>query len=600
VHVERLVVRNFRGIKHADIRFREGLNLIVGRNGSGKSTILEAMRILLDASLGRQARELDEGDLYGDEKFVGPANVVIAARFSGFGDTAYEKQLRLRFKADGTNPSDWLLYRFRPKVDARTQLLDGDRKSSGLVQKDYESERLVGVSDDPNLLSWDSDPSGEELKEKDLATIFIAEIPALRNVVEELRRQRTSPLVELLSTVDIPDADRVAVENAYAAAQKIVEGVPALSTVAAAIRSSYGMLTSEGQIQVRLGLTRSNYAAILKDLGVFLTDDLISDMELRRNGLGFNNLLYVAMLLENFRRRVATTEGTPMLLVEEPEAHLHPQAQEALLRSLLDQPFQTIGTTHSPYVAATAGLSKIINLDRADAVKGINLVDAAGITPEELADLDRFLNADRGTILFATTVILVEGAAEQILIPAYAAVAGHNLAKLGIQVCAINGTHFAAFEKLLGPNGLNRPYVLVKDNDGQNGPDRKKMPMLDDGADVGRNANEFATHTTLEYAITRQNSLGALAETARELGMPRLAEYLDGAVAGAPATITGEVQLAVHQGAVRAGKARFAQAFARRIARDSIAPPSYIESAIIASIEQVASESRAKETPAAD
>jgi recombinational DNA repair ATPase RecF len=79
VYVERIVIRNFRGIKHADITLRKGLNLIVGRNGSGKSTILSAVRILLDATLGRQSRTLDDSDLHGDEKYVGPANVVIAA-----------------------------------------------------------------------------------------------------------------------------------------------------------------------------------------------------------------------------------------------------------------------------------------------------------------------------------------------------------------------------------------------------------------------------------------------------------------------------------------------------------------------------------------
>jgi putative ATP-dependent endonuclease of OLD family len=302
MHVERLIIRNFRGIATADIRLQAGLNVLVGRNGSGKSTVLQALRILLDATLGRQARALNEGDIYGNEKLAGPANVVIAARFAGFGDTERDKRLRFRFKAEDENPSAWLVYRFRPKLEAQNQVKDGERKPSDLTLNDYEPERLVGITDDPHAIAWDADPSNAEaLTDTDVATIFVEEIQALRNVVDELRRQRTSPLADLLGTVDVPSAEQERVEQAYAEAQKTVEGVVALAEVATAIGTSYELLTVESRIRIRLGLTPPGYSAIIQDLGVFLTDDQVADMELRRNGLGFNNLLYIAMLLENFR-----------------------------------------------------------------------------------------------------------------------------------------------------------------------------------------------------------------------------------------------------------------------------------------------------------
>lgn len=435
--LERLVIRNFRAVEHADLSFGSGLNLLLGRNGSGKSTVLAAIRILLDATLGRQSRMLDEGDVYGDAKFAGPANIVIAAKFAGFSENAIDKRLRLRFKAADGEPSEWLVYRFRPKLQARTEIADGDRDSASLQRGDYEAERLIGVSADPMTLDWNTDAPGDDLTDKDLASIYVTEIQALRDVVDELRRQRTSPLADLMETVEVPQAEKDAVEAAYLTAQKSVEAVTALSQIASAIESSYGLLSSESTIELRLALTKPGYASIVQELTVLLTDDYVSDMELRRNGLGYNNLLYIAMLLERFRRRTESNEGTPLLLIEEPEAHLHPQAQEALLRSILSQPFQTIATTHSPYVAAAAGLSAIINLDRDDAVKGISIARATALTIDELEDLTRFLNADRGTILLAATVILVEGLAEQILLPLYALVLGHDLAAVGIQVCAI-------------------------------------------------------------------------------------------------------------------------------------------------------------------
>jgi hypothetical protein len=225
-----------------------------------------------------------------------------------------------------------------------------------------------------------------------------------------------------------------------------------------------------------------------------------------------------------------------------------------------------------------AGLDAIINLDRDDTTKGIRLPEAAQIDTQEVADLERFLDANRGTMLFASKVILVEGVAEQILIPRYASVLGFELAKLGIQVCSINGTHFGAFEKLLGPKGLNRPYVIIRDGDAHNGPQKRKLPVFDDGLNVGARQGEFITATTLEYAITRADSLAALSETCAALGMPESALALSSAAASG--MLSGELQLTVLSAASRAGKGRFAQSFGPKITRDGLTVPDYIASAL--------------------
>src|SRR5262249_51025921 len=151
----------------------------------------------------------------GDVKLAGPANVVIAAQFAGFGDTPRERELRLRMIAEGENPSQWLVYRFRPTIQARTQLHDDARTPADLTIDDYGSERFIGVPEDPLTFTWDSETGGDELKYKDLATIFVEGIPALRDVVDQLRKQRTSPLAKLLASVEVPEPEKTRVEDAY-------------------------------------------------------------------------------------------------------------------------------------------------------------------------------------------------------------------------------------------------------------------------------------------------------------------------------------------------------------------------------------------------
>lgn len=139
-----------------------------------------------------------------------------------------------------------------------------------------------------------------------------------------------------------------------------------------------------------------------------------------------------------------------------------------------------------------------------------------------------------------------------------------------------NGTYFSAFEKLLGAAGLNRPYVIVRDGDRHNGPNKIKLPTYDDGLNVGVRAGEFVTATTLEYAITRPDSLDALGDTCAELGIPQSAVALK----AANGAVTEDLQKIVLTAASRAGKGRFAQLFGKKVLTRHLSPPDYIRQAI--------------------
>lgn len=586
--VSNLFIRNFRGIAKAEIHFQKGVNVLVGRNGSGKTTILAALRLVLDTFYGRQ-RTLDENDFHGDAKFSDPADVIIGVKLADFGSTQADKRLKLALHmAPNETTSKWLVFRFRPRDVVRTQISKEERQISTLDQSDYEADRSKCVDADLSKLGWDDDHGGSDLNDKDLAALRIVEIQALRDVVDAMKRERTSPLASLIETFKIPKIDRDNVETAYESAQTIVEKVPAFSELATEVRKTYLTLANDIDLSIKIGLTKPSFSSIVRDLGMLLTDDYVSEMELRKNGLGLNNLLYIAMLLETFERKRATDE-IPLLLVEEPEAHLHPQAQLGLMNAFHDRAFQTIVTTHSPFVAMAAGVETIINLDRDDAIKGINLSEAGHFTDEEIADLNRFLALDRGVLLFAAGIILVEGPSEQILIPAYADNMGHNLSRLGIQVSAINGTHFLLYERLFGASGLNRPFVIIKDGDAQNGQTKKLLPTFDDGRNIATTPANFVTKTTLEYAITQTQTLPALKETFETFGLRDTIAAIDAALKASSVSVDGELQKVVLKAASRVGKARFAQKFGSIVRRDKLACPPYILEAINAIIKARAS-----------
>jgi putative ATP-dependent endonuclease of OLD family len=122
-----------------------------------------------------------------------------------------------------------------------------------------------------------------------------------------------------------------------------------------------------------------------------------------------------------------------------------------------------IVTSHSPTLAAVTPLRSIVQLKVRDgSTKAFSLADLP-VTPDEIDDLENYLNATRAELLFARGVIFVEGDAEEALLPVFSSALGHSLDELGITVCNVAGTNFRPYVKLAEALGL--PYAVITDWD---------------------------------------------------------------------------------------------------------------------------------------
>jgi putative ATP-dependent endonuclease of OLD family len=194
------------------------------------------------------------------------------------------------------------------------------------------------------------------------------------------------------------------------------------------------MVGSLHALEMALGFSPTDGERLIRSLRLFIDGGKrsVSDAS-----LGSANLLYLALKSLEIEQQVAEGgRSHTFLAIEEPEAHLHPHVQRRVFRTFLrprqPQPEPSEGTpgdrmgpatvlltTHSPHLVSVSPIQSFIILRKSEDGTSTEGASTANIdlTANEIADIERYLDVSRGEILFAKAVLLVEGEAEEYLVP---------------------------------------------------------------------------------------------------------------------------------------------------------------------------------------
>lgn len=502
MYITKLCLRNYRNFKNSSFKFSKGVNTIIGENGCGKTNVMQAMRILLDETLPRNY-QFSETDFNRNLLDWRGHWIIIQIFFDDLdhGDESQALALHLMGDAiDKTKGSCSAI--FRPKYDVRRILYEygesEDKTSEGLAAIlskittiDYEisftSRISVDFSDDeiykehvgdwedivfPNPAEQNNAVYGNKLYisnfTKEVSCTFIK---ALRDVEADLRSYRDNPLINLLkgkeNNIEIKTKDDIS--KRILELNKEISDLPEVREVVEGVTNNiYSSVggTYAPNISIRSELP-TDMNKLMQSLKLWVGDSLDEPYLGRINelSLGGANLIYLSTKLLEYEKIKSLDKVANFLLVEEPEAHIHTHIQKTLFEKIPEGKTQVIISTHSTHISSVSKISSVNIISRfANQVEVYE--PSNNLSPEQIYRIERYLDAVRSNLLFSKGVILVEGDAEQILIPVmFRNIFGISLDEIGISLINIGSTGFENIATLFHDDRIKKKCTILTDHD---------------------------------------------------------------------------------------------------------------------------------------
>ena len=457
--VDQVRISGFRGIQDFEMSLPR-VAVLIGPNNCGKTSVLKALQL----ALGDYSRHLADEDFHIDDHDVRSEKIVVDIRIvptnengdrEGVFSKEWVNEFGDRIRADVARNQFFSFRTTAQPQAARTGFL-------------IERHTLQEWVEYANWLSVITPSSMKFSGHFDFMS-FVS-IDAQRDIHQELN-VRSSFVGRVLSQVKYDKADIDVLENMIADINKeaVSKSAPLaqLKKQLNALNESFG---GEGSAEV------TPFPKKLRDLSknftVHFGDSAASSFSMEYHGMGtrsWASMLAVKAftgLMEKLHEEEAEPYH-PIIAAEEPEAHLHPNAQRSLFSQLVDSSGQAIVSTHSPYLAAMCSLPNLRSLSaRGGHTQCYSLID--GLSDEELKSLHREVLRNKGELLFAKALILFEGQTEDQVVPAlferwFRATAFSK----GVTLVAVNGRNYVPYIKLALSLGI--PVAIISDNDTADG-----------------------------------------------------------------------------------------------------------------------------------
>lgn len=459
-----LRIENFRmfgeGKQALVIPLKSGLTALVGENDSGKSTVIDALRFALGTT-DQDWFRLEDSDFHQ-------------------GNTKKEIRIMCRFEKlterDQRAFVEYLTYGDSAKNEPPYLCVNWIAEDTGTAPKGRPFRRVE--------IRSGKNGGGPQLAPEVREFLRATYLRPLRDAESALTAGRGSRLSQvLLRTGDVEDGKgydpgtpidpkQLNVRGIGAFANKLLENQKGIVETRERIDAHLTKLSLHGDalkssIKVSDASPDNQLRQLLEKLDLNLNGDNTADGKF---GLGSNNLLFMACELLLMTQE---SDGNKLLLIEEPEAHLHSQRQLRVMKYMQEQAkdkdVQIIVTTHSPNLASAISLDNMVMIQNGHAfslAKG-----ETELEPSDYHFLQRFLDVTKANLFFARGVMIVEGDAENILLPTLAKLIGRDFTEYGVSIVNVGGVGLRRYARIFQRRDIDKagelgiPVACVTDMD---------------------------------------------------------------------------------------------------------------------------------------
>jgi len=467
MYLSELRIRNFRQFGSVEptlsIKFNKGVTALVGENDAGKTAVIDAIRYVLQTR-DMEFMRLQLEDFHIDAKGIQANEITICCKLSGI--TLQEKGAF----------AEYLTFE-------GLEVVLHIHWTARRLSESAGSRRWVDI-----VVRSGVDGSGPTVDSSVRQLLSTAYLKPLRDAEREMSPGRGSRLSQILNNfpemkngeafanaappADADQAAKLSLTGLSDYLRYLVDQHPAVRGAQKEINTVYldHLALSGENLHGRISFAEGGSEAarmrqILEKLQLDLNDT--SGGKTRGNyGLGSNNLLFMACELLLLGKE---PDGLPLLLVEEPEAHLHPQRQLRLMEFLdaaakpLDEtktrPVQSIITTHSPNLASKIPLNNLVLLQNQRAFS--LAIGETKLNVDDYRFLQRFLDVTKANLFFARGIIVVEGDAESLIVPALSRLLGHDLTEHGVSIVNVGGVGLRRYSRILQRADLTKGVLTI-------------------------------------------------------------------------------------------------------------------------------------------
>ena len=463
IQIDIVRICGFRGISNIEIALPR-VTVLLGQNNAGKTSVIKALQL----AIGDYSRYLSDEDFHIGEDGKRQEAITVDIRLIPVADKArtsefseeWQQELGAKIQAEADG---------KQYVAIRTTAKP-DRVKGGYIIERYEMESW------PVYTGWEKVNFRKKLGKRLDAVPFIP-IDAQRDIHTELK-EKSSFVGRVLSSVEYDDTDVAELERMVAEVNKEAieksEPLKRLKTHLDNLNQSF-----EGSGQTELTPFPKKIRDLSKRFSVNFGESDKSSFSMEYHGMGTRS--WASMLtVKAFTELLAKNHEEeaepffPIMAAEEPEAHLHPNAQRTLYRQLIDVPGQVIISTHSPYIAGLAELHEIKYLNKPESSVQVYQLRTE-FEDDDLRRLKREVVHSRGELLFSKAIVLSEGETEEQALPElFESYTGKHPFSLGINFVGVNGSGAKYRPFLILAKDLNIPVFIFSDGEAQTVKELKK------------------------------------------------------------------------------------------------------------------------------